>query len=87
MKRVIQTSIRDVDYYGQQAAYKFGDKISENLSGMKISLNPRYTSGPGGVKFEAKHLGINPDKFKEALIGMCEDGRAVYLALDEYLVL
>lgn len=87
MKRVITTSIRDVDYYGQSAARKYGEEILNALSGTKISFNPRDTKNSKGLKYEAHKLNIPYDKFKEAIIGLASEGQAIQLNSEEYKIL
>lgn len=72
----IQADRRD-NYFGEQAAFQWGDKIADAYLGKTISKRKSKAEAPGGLVYEAKQLGIGTYDLLEALEGMCADGRAV----------
>ena len=63
-------------YFGETKAKEFGELISTQLKGQKISKRRDLAEAPGGLIYEANELGIDMWDLLEALEGMCADGRA-----------
>lgn len=74
MKRVIRAA--RTHYFGDEASAKYGDLISEKLSGKTVSKRRDTAEEPGGLIYEANKLGIDMWDLLEALEGMCYEGRA-----------
>lgn len=72
----IEANRRD-NYFGEQAAFQWGDKIADAYLGKTISKRKSKANAPGGLVYEASQLGIGTYDMLEALEGMCADGRAV----------
>lgn len=86
MKKLIRASRNDRDYFGQEAAEKYGDLIVENLSGKKISKRRDLAEEPGGLIYEANQLGIDMWDLLEALEGLCHEGKAREIDDSTYFV-
>lgn len=86
MKRLIIAKHGDL-YFGKQAYEKYGDMISEELSGMVISKRISDDGKPGSLKTEAENLGIDMWDLLEALEGMCYNGKAQEISDYQYKVL
>lgn len=70
------TANRDDNYFGEHAAFKYGDIIAQKYLGKTISKRKTKANDPGGLVYEANKLGIDTYDLLEALEGMCADGRA-----------
>lgn len=84
---MIRASRNDRDYFGQEAAEKYGDLIVENLSGKKISKRRDLAEEPGGLIYEANQLGIDMWDLLEALEGLCHEGKVREIDDSTYRVL
>ena len=87
MVKYVNASRNDRDYFGQEMAELWGDKIQKYCKGMNISKRIDLAEQPGGVIYEAERIGIS-DFYDliEALEGMCHDGRAVEVDDSTYRV-
>ena len=84
----IQASMgRYDDYFGQTAAARYGNMISDNLKGQTISKRKDLAEAPGGLIYEANVMGIDMWELLEALEGMCREGRARELDDSTYKIL
>jgi len=72
--------------FGSEEAIKYGDIISSKLSGQKISKRIDTADLPGGIKYEAKKLGLDWWELLRALEGMCAKGKASEIDDSTYLV-
>ena len=72
--------------FGEEKAKEYGCRITEKLSGKKISKRKDKVDQPGGLKYEAEQIGITMWDLLEALEGMCYDGRAQEIDDSTYLV-
>lgn len=72
--------------FGKDKADKYGDLISQNLAGKKVSKRKDKAEEPGGLIYEADALQMDMWDLLEALEGMCADGRAEEIDDSTYLV-
>lgn len=72
--------------FGKEEADKFGDLISDSLSGKTISKRRDLGNSPGGLVYEADKLGIDMFNLLRALEGMCADGRAIEIDDSTYKI-
>lgn len=73
-------------YFGREEAEQYGDLISEQLKGQKISKRKDLGEQPGGLVYEADRIGIDMWDLLRALEGMCHQGRAQEIDDSTYLV-
>lgn len=76
-----------LDYFGKEKAQKYGNKITNNLSGKTISKRKSLGKLPGGLIYEAKNLEMDMWDLLEALEGMCADGRVKEIDDSTYLIM
>ena len=75
------------EYFGKTQYEKYGDMISEKLSGKIISKRIADGDNPGGLPYEAKALGLDMWDLLKALEGMCHNGTAREISDYQYRVL
>lgn len=67
----------DRHFFGETAFNEWGDLVSKECAGMKISKRRDLGDDPGGIVYEAERIGL-PDLWEllECLEGMCHEGYA-----------
>lgn len=63
-------------YFGKEEFEKYGDMVSERLSGRTVSKRRDRAEDVGGLIFEANQLGIDMWDLLRCLEGMCYNGIA-----------
>ena len=75
------------DYFGKEEYEKYGDMVSENLSGHTVSKSIDRAEDAGGLIYEASQLGMSMWDLLRCLEGMCHNGKANEIDDSTYYVI
>lgn len=73
--------------FGEEEEKKYGELVSKELKGMKISKRIDLADKPKGIRHEANKLGIDTWDLLSALEGMCAKGTAKEIDDSTYYVM